>query len=262
MSLPSPYYMREILILFLEIDHIPLDIITETWLSQSNRVVIPNYNVIRKDRSSGRGGGVAIIAHRNIPYEQIPLPDLNIEYTAIKLTTPSPTIVAAVYFPPKAQLDTVALSKLTSIQPNSRFIIDDDFNAKHAAWNNFKAEDEAVFSSQRHLNQHQCEPITNPSLPIKLRRQGLQGLKYLSSLIQVKAKYSCNCYICFDSNKSSLLKNDPCALRRNTTNVNGNNKAKSVFAGSILPSLTLLLLHIDPSPTHTVREKNIDIARI
>ena len=44
--------------------------VTETWLNHNipnESAQIPNFNLLRSDRASGRGGGVAWYIHENIP---------------------------------------------------------------------------------------------------------------------------------------------------------------------------------------------------
>ena len=48
--------------------------ITETWLSDSvpdSSVLIPGYNLLRKDRVETSGGGVCIFVDSEIPYKHI-----------------------------------------------------------------------------------------------------------------------------------------------------------------------------------------------
>ena len=40
--------------------------INETFLKPEHKIIIPGHKIIRKDRSSGKGGGVAIIVRDNI----------------------------------------------------------------------------------------------------------------------------------------------------------------------------------------------------
>lgn len=92
--------------------------------------------MFRKDRTKAKGGGVAIIINRNIPYEAIHLPYIDIEYLAIKILKPFPLILAAVSLPPRGKINIAALEKLINLHPKSSLIIGGDFNAKHIAWNN------------------------------------------------------------------------------------------------------------------------------
>ena len=92
-------------------------LITETWLSDSvpDEVVnIPKFNVIRKDRPIGRGGGVQIYIRESIPFK--PRPDLSSDqYECVWIVlrhiwlprSISKITVACVYIPPSVNMETV-----------------------------------------------------------------------------------------------------------------------------------------------------------
>ncbi len=63
--------------LALILNHLSIDIaaVSETWLHSGieNEVLsIPNYNLIRQDRTFGRGGGVCAFVSNSIPYKRWP----------------------------------------------------------------------------------------------------------------------------------------------------------------------------------------------
>lgn len=124
------------LTLFLDNNQIPVAILTETWLKPSDHLHIPNYMIFRKDRLLDAGGVVAILIHKNVPTCTIPQTNLDIEYTAVKLSTPSPLVVVAAYIPPRKPIEPKILHKLTSLDPSSQFIIGGIFNARHMTCNN------------------------------------------------------------------------------------------------------------------------------
>ena len=58
------------------LDHLRIDIaaVSETWLHQGIEIdvlSIPSYNLIRQDRSIGRGGGVRAFVPNSIPYKRL-----------------------------------------------------------------------------------------------------------------------------------------------------------------------------------------------
>ena len=59
------------------VENLDIIIVTETWLNDNisnNEILSIGYNIIRKDRSSGkRGGGVLIALRNNIPYNLVSL---------------------------------------------------------------------------------------------------------------------------------------------------------------------------------------------
>lgn len=83
------------LTLFLENYSIPVAILTKTWLNPGDQLFVPNYSIIRRNRPQNPGGGVAILIHKNISTQSIHQPNLDLEYVAIKLLTPTPLIVVA-----------------------------------------------------------------------------------------------------------------------------------------------------------------------
>ena len=92
-------------------DH-SLDILalTETWHSASDdvrlRLATPaDYAVVDNARSSGRGGGVAVIYRRHFKCSRIPLPSCaSFEAVCVRLTTPGgPIVLLTVYRPGSAR---------------------------------------------------------------------------------------------------------------------------------------------------------------
>lgn len=65
---------------FIVQNHFSIFCLTETWLTKdtpSNLISIPGYNILRRDREAGRGGGVAIYFRSNYRVEEIKLDFLN-----------------------------------------------------------------------------------------------------------------------------------------------------------------------------------------
>lgn len=59
---------------FLITNSIAVCILSETWLRPKQALVIPNYNIVRKDRSDRPGGGVMVAIHNSISFEEIKPP--------------------------------------------------------------------------------------------------------------------------------------------------------------------------------------------
>jgi hypothetical protein len=73
-------------------------LITETKLLKTDKIQIESYNLLRKERNTDtRGGGVAILVKRGIPYIKAQLTANGIECTAIK--PPNPARKREVKFP-------------------------------------------------------------------------------------------------------------------------------------------------------------------
>ena len=78
----------EELIFTLEEKTIDIAFINEVFLKPEQKIIIPGYKIIRKDRSSGKGGGVVLIVKDNISFDSFELNinnnKGNVEYITIK----------------------------------------------------------------------------------------------------------------------------------------------------------------------------------
>ena len=59
----------EELVFTLEEKKIDIVSINKTFLRPKHKITIPGYKIIRKDRSTGRGGGVVLIVKYNISFD-------------------------------------------------------------------------------------------------------------------------------------------------------------------------------------------------
>lgn len=79
-------------------------LLSETWLRKGDRINIRNFDCKRRDRSLGRGGGVAILIKNNIEYSQVDITyncNNKLECCAIQITwNQKPLIIISVYKPP------------------------------------------------------------------------------------------------------------------------------------------------------------------
>lgn len=113
-------------------------ILTETWFSNSNQQVIPNYTAYNSFRSTKTGGGVSIFIHNN--YDSCAIPNItycddNIESCGAKITLGNKRMcinLVGIYRPPNTNssnfgelINSKILSKLSSQQ---RVCIAGDFN--------------------------------------------------------------------------------------------------------------------------------------
>lgn len=63
--------------------------LTETWLTLNTPTsvfTVPGYNVYRRDRSKGKGGGVLIYMKDSIQSQQITIPENNLECVGVKIS--------------------------------------------------------------------------------------------------------------------------------------------------------------------------------
>jgi exonuclease III len=81
---------------FLKMHDVDIMLITETKLLKTDKLNIDSYNILRKERNTDtRGGGVAILVKRGIPYIKAQVAANEIECTAIKLS--NNVVIAVVY---------------------------------------------------------------------------------------------------------------------------------------------------------------------
>ena len=130
---------------FLRVHNVHIAVVTETFLKHGIDLKWdPDFLVIRNDRQTGAGGGVAIAIRRNIKYSvSTNLKTKVFETLAINVETNMGNLfVAAVYLPFQCTGEQKNflkgdLNKLT--RNRSKFLICGDFNAKHRSWNNAQA---------------------------------------------------------------------------------------------------------------------------
>ncbi|XP_040078359.1 uncharacterized protein LOC115331960, partial [Ixodes scapularis] len=116
--------------------------ITETWLHPlilDSEIVPPNYIILRKDRTT-RGGGVAILLKRGIPYEHMPdVKDVESLWCKVSFDYYS-VVVGVVYRPPNS--DHKCLYNLNDYMQqhikNQRIIMAGDFNIPEVNWDSLQ----------------------------------------------------------------------------------------------------------------------------
>ena len=124
----------EELIFTLEEKTIDIAFINEVFLKPEQKIIIPGYKIIRKDRSSGKGGGVVLIVKDNISFDSFELNinnnKGNVEYITIKINTKNlKELIICSYYSPKGIVYEQLFEKLENISNN--LLIMGDFNAKH-----------------------------------------------------------------------------------------------------------------------------------
>ena len=132
-------------------DNIDLFFTTETWLHDNitnSMINVNNYEIIRSDRRSRRGGGVALFyknyLHINEPTRpQIPNVYSNFEFICVDIK--SGIRFLCFYIPPdssKCPLQIVNVCKIISfyLTVSTPFILLGDFNLPKINWNTFTAE--------------------------------------------------------------------------------------------------------------------------
>lgn len=114
-------------------------LIRETWLKETDRVYLKDFDVIRKDRVEHNGGGTAIFIRKDIEYEIIEhVHDCagKVEICAILVELENEDLLLmSCYKPPGKRISKVEwLRFFEAIKRHNRFIITGDFNAHHTWW--------------------------------------------------------------------------------------------------------------------------------
>lgn len=119
-------------------NHLKIDIIllSETRISPSTKLKMPNYHTYRNDIPPKKGspphGGTAVLVHRRIVHEPVYL-NTSLQSTSIKIKLPlAEILISSIYKPPKTLLTTADLDTLT--KSAGWFIAAGDYNSKHPLW--------------------------------------------------------------------------------------------------------------------------------
>ncbi|XP_045130249.1 uncharacterized protein LOC123515571 [Portunus trituberculatus] len=110
--------------------------ICETWLPPHLSLSFPGYNIIRKDRGQGRGGGVLLAIHDSLVSSPLPIPqsqDGRLEVVAARVGLGGGWLtVAACYNPGGTAGHREFMHYFSALQPP--VLIMGDFNAHHTCW--------------------------------------------------------------------------------------------------------------------------------
>lgn len=119
--------------------------LTETHLKPGDKFSLPGFTIVRLDRTTGKGGGVAVAVRQPIKFEtKTHYQTTVIEAIGIELRTSNgPLLVIAAYCPQqcyektgKARQFKNDLVKLT--RHSKKFVVACDLNAKHECWGNHR----------------------------------------------------------------------------------------------------------------------------
>ncbi|XP_045106673.1 uncharacterized protein LOC123501733 [Portunus trituberculatus] len=110
--------------------------ICETWLPPHLSLSFPGYNIIRKDRGQGRGGGVLLAIHDSLVSSPLPIPqsqDGCLEVVAARVGLGGGWLtMAACYNPGGTAGHREFMHYFSALQPP--VLIMGDFNAHHTCW--------------------------------------------------------------------------------------------------------------------------------
>ena len=120
---------------FIQQHQIKVVVLQETKLSnKSTSPEILNFSLVRKDRLSDKGGGLAIYIHNSIQYLMLPdIPsDGHTEYLGVKV---GDTNIINVYIPPTSSCSTGFKPNIINLLPAEDSLVLGDFNAHDSLWN-------------------------------------------------------------------------------------------------------------------------------
>jgi len=120
---------------FLHKENIHVAALQETKLSAKSCINIPNFTLIRQDRTAF-GGGLAFHVNHSIKFTpiEIAIIDFSGEFQMIELDLPNPISIINCYIPPHSSCPPgykASLNPLFNLNPS---LIVGDFNAHHSLW--------------------------------------------------------------------------------------------------------------------------------
>ena len=94
---------------------------------------IPNFNLVRKDRPSAQGGGLATYIHKSVQFMKLPEPppDGHTETLGVKV---GDTNIINVYIPPTSSCTAGFKPNITALLPDGDSLVLGDFNAHDPLW--------------------------------------------------------------------------------------------------------------------------------
>ncbi|XP_055614932.1 uncharacterized protein LOC129761241 [Toxorhynchites rutilus septentrionalis] len=166
---------------FLNNKEIDVAFITETHLKPEINIFLPEFRLLRLDRTSADKGGVAVAVRRNIDCRLLPNIQLKtIEAIGIEARTSiGPIIIIAAYCPKQVNIrDGSAallrndLAKLT--RRRAKYIIAGDLNARHAIWGNRRQNRNGIILAEDLESGYYN--ILAPNSPTRISRSGVHSI--------------------------------------------------------------------------------------
>lgn len=113
-------------------------LISETWLSDKDKVRLKGFDIVRKDRLNNKGGGVAIFIRNGLKYMSKDIKyqcDNKLEVCAIDLFTNKGIIsFVSCYRPPQSNIKAKEWEKFFDQFSNRSAFVGGDFNAHNSLW--------------------------------------------------------------------------------------------------------------------------------
>jgi hypothetical protein len=136
--------------------------LSETFWNNNFTVKFENYSFVKKDRSTRRGGGVAILFKKTLNMSPIPslVSAVTLEVIGAQLATESGPVDCFSVYCPRGDCPPEDLHVLLN-RPNP-FIIAGDFNAHHSLWESNSIENTAGKSIYLSILEHPDATILTP----------------------------------------------------------------------------------------------------
>ncbi|XP_065354130.1 uncharacterized protein LOC135948669 [Calliphora vicina] len=151
------------------------------------------YNVLRKDRTRGYGGGIAFIIHNTVQYRALSL-DLNsrdqyLEVQGIAVRSGDTELeLYNVYIPPVASCPTGYHPDIRTLLDGDTRLVLGDFNAHHQLWHSSLGEDQRG-ASLAELIDESTFCILNDDAPTRIMGPGLINCTTWRSVISLRSDH-------------------------------------------------------------------------
>ena len=172
--------------------------LTETWLKSKHMdssFLLPGFQPpFRQDRTTSRGGGVAVYIRCGWAVARLPVPDAasNIECLPVRIELPrkKKLTLITVYRPPHQDISEFddALEVVLDNVPATNLMVLGDFNARHSAW--FAPQGTAAQGVALKLLTDTAMTYTRSLRPLPLSFTRTIHLYLTSSLLTSRAQFS------------------------------------------------------------------------
>ena len=164
---------------FLEKNKVKIAVIQESKLSTKSKTPsIRNFTTVRRDRSTGQGGGLLAFIHSSITFTKLQLSkrtldDSHLEELSIKIKLENTElIITNIYIPPASSCTTGYQPSLEHLMTTKDTLLLGDFNAHHSSWHSRsndtrgrKLADEINLSDYGILNEDSPTRVPNNAEP-------------------------------------------------------------------------------------------------
>ncbi len=155
---------------FIHQNDIKIAVLQETKLGKkSTNPNLPNFTLIRKDRTSDKGGGLATYVHKSLMFMNLPdtPPDGHTETLGVKV---GDTNILNVYIPPVTSCTTGFKPNIPALLPPGDALVLGDFNAHDNLWHSSIQDTRGTEIADEIGNSSYC--VLNENLPTRVPSNG------------------------------------------------------------------------------------------